>query len=261
MHAFYMLHFDQRSGIPVKIVGPGDDSDLVTLDPVVNTANPRPIPEKTPVDCSSAYNYRVKSPKLGLIYFDVPKNASSSIKTFMFSVEHKAKYDSRYSMFMSFPFWRKTFPDMVVNWSDIVELPYIKFSFLRNPYDRLVSGYRNTGWRFHYHNVTFERFVESLPERLAISPTDTHNNHYKPLSYFIPKSGGRFCLDFIGKIENFSDDFTSLLHNCNIDFDVNLLSVVNKSKPHHYKDYYTPHTRKIVEKIYGEDIELGQYIF
>ena len=90
-----------------------------------------------------------------------------------------------------------------------------------------MSGYRNSGWRFRYADLTFQQFIESLPERLATPATDAHNNHYKPLSYFIPKSNGRFCLDFIGKIENFAEDFTSLLHACNIHIDADSLFVVN----------------------------------
>jgi hypothetical protein len=262
IHAFYVLNFDRRSGIPVEPFTPDNGSESGRLAGIAPSANSQTTPEKTPVDDSPAYNYRVKSPKLGLLYFDVPKNASSSIKTLMWSVEHKDRYDSRYSMFITYAFWQQKFPGMVVQWSDIVDLPYIKFTFLRNPYDRLVSGYRNSGWRFHYQDTTFEQFVESLPERLETPPTDTHNNHYKPLSYFIPKRGGRFCLDFIGKIENFADDLTSLLHACNIHIDVRSLSVANKTKKRdHYRSYYTAHTRKIAEKTYGEDIELGKYVF
>jgi hypothetical protein len=261
IHAFYVLNFDRRSGTPVETFTPDDGSDFGRPEFVRRAADVRPVPEKTPVDSSPAYNYRLKSPKLGLIYFDVPKNASSSIKTLMFSVEHKDKYDQRYAMFIPVAFWKQYFPDMVFRWSDILDLTYIKFSFLRNPYDRLVSGYRNSGWRFTYSDVTFEEFVESLPDRLDTPPTDVHNNHYKPLSYFIPKSGGRFCLDFVGKIENFAEDFTALLHACGIHIDVSSLRVANKSKRRHYRDYYNSHTRKIAEKIYGEDIEAGRYTF
>jgi hypothetical protein len=262
IHAFYVLNFDRRSGIPVEPFTPENGSDSGRFDTIVPAVGSEPAPEKAPVDCSTVYNYRVKSDKLGIIYFDVPKNASSTIKTLMFSVEHKDKYDPRYAMFIGGALtWQRKFPGMVVRWSDIVDSPYIKFSFLRNPYDRLVSGYRNAGWRSHYEDASFEQFVESLPKRLETPPTDTYNNHYKPLRYFIPKSGGRFRLDFIGKVENFADDFTSLLHACDIHIDVRSLSVMNKSTRRHYRDYYTPRTRKIAEKIYGEDIELGKYVF
>lgn len=261
MHAFYVLKFGRRAGIPVGTARSDGACDFASPDSVPGVADARPQPERAPVDSSPAYNYRIQSPKLGLIYFDVPKNASSTIKTLMFSVEHKNRYDPRYSMFIPFTFGQKFFPAMVVQWSDIINLPYTKFSFLRNPYERLVSGYRNTGWRFHYGDMTFEQFVESLPERLDTPPTDVHNNHYKPLSYFIPKSGGRFYLDFIGKIENFSNDFAALLHICNIHINVDSLLTVNTSKHRHYRDYYTAHTREIAERIYGEDIELGQYTF
>lgn len=162
---------------------------------------------------------------------------------------------------MDFRKWQAEFYNMSVNWNEIAELPYIKFAFLRNPYERLLSGYLNTGWHFYHQNTSFEKFIESIPERVQSPATDILNNHYKPFSYFIPKIKNNFFIDFIGKVESFSSDFKLLLNSCNIDIDLKYIIPANKSQSINYKNYHTTRTRKIIEDIYGEEIELGKYTF
>ena len=257
----YLFELTKGYGYPISpfLSNLGDRSIKKTL--IQENNNTKECLKKGETDKSPVYNYRIKSPKLKLLYFETPKNASSTIKTALFSIEHKYKYDPRYSMFMDFKKWQTEFPNMIVNWNEIVELPYLKFSFLRNPYERLLSGYLNTGWHFHHNKVTFENFIESLSDRVKTPASDIFNNHYKPFSYFIPKIGNNFFIDFIGKVETFHNDFKLILNACNVDIDIDRIMTRNKSKHTDYRSYYTVKTRKIVEDIYGEDIELGKYSF
>ena len=216
--------------------------------------------EKAPVDLSDSYNFRILFRNLNLLYYEVPKNASSSIKTILFSIENESKYNEDFHRYMPTTKWQEKFPAMKVKWEDIIYSPFLKFAFLRNPYERLASGYFNTGWNFVNERISFEEFIESIPEKLKSPPSDMINIHYQPFTYFIPKINGKLHIDFIGKVENFNEDIKAILYACNVlgDFEI---PKINKSKKPNYQDLYTSRTRKIVETLYAEDIELGKYSF
>ncbi|MDJ0598217.1 MAG: sulfotransferase family 2 domain-containing protein [Crocosphaera sp.] len=216
--------------------------------------------EKSQVDLSDVFNFRILFEKLNLLFYEVPKNASSSIKTILFSIENDSKYDPRYSQYMFFEKWQKQFPAMKVNWEDITSSPYLKFSFLRNPYDRVVSGYKNTAWQSLNQDITFEEFVDQLPEKLSSPASDLINIHYQPFTYFIPKIDGKLYIDFIGKVENFDDDIRAILKASNVVGNFRIPKI-NTSRKEDYRDFYTSRTKKIVTSLYEEDIELGKYTF
>lgn len=254
LKCFYIFTFRREAGYSPEFLpkSPGQALPNKELDCSIYKAE---------VDKAPFYNYKIQSENLKLLYYEIPKNASSSLKTTLFSLEHKMKYDSAYSMFMDYRRWQKTFPTMVVTWDSLISSDFFKFMFLRNPWERLLSGYLNTGWSFHFKNVTFEQFIESLTERIATPASDILNNHYKPLSYFVPVSGSSYFVDFVGKVENFHEDFSTILSACKLKLDTSLILRKNNSKHADYQSYYTSRTRKIIENIYGDEIELGKYTF
>ncbi len=216
--------------------------------------------EKAPVDLSDSYNFRILFGNLNLLYYEVPKSASSSIKTMLFSIENESRYNQDYQRYIPTIEWQKKFPAMKVNWEDIIYSPFLKFAFLRNPYERLASGYFNTGWHYVNEGISFEEFIASIPEKLKSPPSDMINIHYQPFTYFVPKINGKLHIDFIGKVENFNEDIKVILDACNVvgDFEI---PKINKSKKPSYQDLYTSRTKKVVETLYAEDIELGKYSF
>jgi hypothetical protein len=237
--------FDQRFPIiPSK--------DIVVADPLSIT--------KAPVDESDVYNFRILFRKFNLLFYEVPKNASSTTKTVLFSIANESKVNLDYKQYMSFSKWRSEFPSMQSTWDDIVYTPSLKFAFLRNPYERLASGYYNTGWKFVNQNITFEEFLESIPEKLESPPSDMINIHYQPFTYFIPKIDGKLYIDFVGKVENFAEDIKLVLNSANI-FGNFQTPKINKSDNHNYRELYSTRSKKIVQSLYEEEIELGKYIF
>ena len=75
---------------------------------------------------------------------------------------------------------------------------YFKFTFVRNPYDRIISGYY---WRYTYH-LTKLNLNDFIYENLTTIKLD----HMIPQSEFVDES-----VDFIGKTENLQQDFEKLL--------------------------------------------------
>jgi hypothetical protein len=87
---------------------------------------------------------------------------------------------------------------------------YFKFSFIRNPYDRLYSSYKY--WKFNDY-MSFETFVtRKLPELLE----------HKTYSYFFKSQyeylygDGELLVDFVGRLENIETDINIVLENLNL---------------------------------------------
>ena len=139
-------------------------------------------------------------------------------------------------------------------------IDYIKFTFCRNPYDRLVSTYEFFNLSKRY--ITFSNFINDskLFENVKnILDQDFCLNtrleyHLLPESYFI-KHG----VDFIGRFENLQQDFDSI---CNtIGIPQQQLPQENKSNHKHYTEYYDDETREIIAEKYAKDIEYFGYKF
>jgi hypothetical protein len=130
---------------------------------------------------------------------------------------------------------------------------FFKFSFVRNPWDWLVSLYHyilenpeNDGHEATCAMGSFSKFVES---RL---------NSTKTQSSFLLDQNGRQIVDFIGRFECLDYDFEILNKRLNLD---SSLPHINQSLRTSYKYYYDSATRHIVERVYAEDIERFGYSF
>ena len=141
---------------------------------------------------------------------------------------------------------------------------YKIFTFVRNPYDRLVSTYnylkaggttpgdRKIRDSLNLFTLTFEEFVH------LIADTDTRGKiqHCLPQVKFIEPEQGWDKIN-IFRFENINNDFT---HACEyVGIGSHKLPHLNKSKHTHYTEYYNDSTRKLVHDIYKEDIEAFNY--
>jgi len=134
---------------------------------------------------------------------------------------------------------------------------YFKFSFVRNPWDWLVSRYH---WsRYRQRLITFE-FPEFLVrvERGDL-PEPWMTEAVAPQIDRITIDG-TIAVDFVGRFERLDDDFD---HVCSV---LRLearppLSHVFKSDHAFYADYYDDETKATVERLYAADIEAFGYRF
>jgi hypothetical protein len=138
----------------------------------------------------------------------------------------------------------------------------IKFCFVRNPWDRLVSTF------FYLKNLkNLKHQPLSSHKTVYLSKVTTfedwiikHENKEQGLEnlngfWLSPQTNwvGENFFDFIGRFENLEIDFKKL-------FDKNLPHL-NKTFHENYKKYYTLRTQEIVEKWYFEDIKKFNYKF
>lgn len=142
---------------------------------------------------------------------------------------------------------------------------YFKFTFVRNPWDRIVSV---------YHYLKEGGFAPEEKKWIEIlKPYDTFNKficewfikgefndkvHFLPQYIFLFDSD-RLMVDFIGRYEFLEQDF---MYVCDKIGTSSLLLKINTSKRiPDYRQYYTEESKKIVAEYYSKDISLFKYSF
>ena len=131
---------------------------------------------------------------------------------------------------------------------------FFKFGFCRNPWDRLVSIYHGRRQILKDKNtreLSFGDFILSLDLQRMVYPVIS--------KYWFLKKDGNIGLDFIGRFENFQEDFNFICDKIGIPRQE--LSRINKSKHKHYTEYYDDETKQIVAEKYAKDIEHFGYEF
>ena len=149
----------------------------------------------------------------------------------------------------------------------------IKFAFIRNPYARIVSAYKmfhsSVRWRrvfptfddfidliqwfnIHEHAVTNEVSIPVFMQR--IEDIIHHCSSFHNPKYMINQ------MDYIGRVESLNEDLIKITDMLNID--PIQVKHLNKSKSEYdYRDFYSSFSKRIVSKIYQEDIERFKYQF
>ncbi len=143
------------------------------------------------------------------------------------------------------------------------------FTFVRNPFDRLVSFfqnkyiYKNGGYNF-YQLAKQESFFPKvgsfaeLAHKMSKAPDAYLNEHIEPQYLKIDRLqdlGAK--INFIGKFENLESDFEKIRTK----FHLLPLEQRMKSTGEHsdWRDYYTPRTAKMIYKRYRKDFERFGY--
>ncbi len=137
---------------------------------------------------------------------------------------------------------------------------YFKFAFVRNPWDRLVSCWKNKvvdsnalGFtpEEHQRMQAFPAFVDYV----ATLDIGNCNRHIQLQSHLIDLN----AIDFIGRFERFNDDFRIVADT--IGMDMAKLELHNQSQRQDYHSYYDDALTEQVADIYRKDIQLFGYRF
>ena len=141
---------------------------------------------------------------------------------------------------------------------------YFKFSFVRNPWDRMVS----MGKYSSFYGVTFLHDRISLPgyfkkfSPIEIDPRSTsREDKFNPIENSIYLNILNEDLDFIGKLENIQEDFSVVCEAIGKPAEELVNDKSHMSKHNHYTEYYNDETREIVAEKYAKDIEYFGYKF
>jgi hypothetical protein len=139
------------------------------------------------------------------------------------------------------------------------------FTFVRNPYSRLVSWFSYCRqpshiqpWARHlYVGKTFAEWVmEGCPHHFR--RLFGLNPFY--LTEYLWDSNGSVLVDFVGRVENYAADFDYVCKQLGVPTPP--LQHVNKSKHENYRKYYKdPLVRKLADGMFAEDCEAFDYTF
>ena len=137
-----------------------------------------------------------------------------------------------------------------------------KFSFVRNPWARVVSSY------FFYKNKDRESTTEEGRHKIFLARTksfewwvrnmtalNTAANQYPRMV----DDNGDLSIDFIGKTENLEKDLNFILNTLSLESPK--IPELNSSNHNHYSSYYDAFTSNIVYQVCKIDIEKFGYNF
>lgn len=204
------------------------------------------------------------------VYVEIPKVACSSIKVALaellaIEIEHEDPHQT-------------PFPTVACELTASGPLypGLFSFTFVRNPWDRLVSCYRDKilgevdGFthfilrpgvadclaRFEAFRpgMSFDRFVRAV----ASIPDEEADPHFRSQSCFVTNRSGEIAVDFAGRFESLEVEFAEIGERLGIPA-MNLPRLQAAPVRRDYRGYYTTTTRKIVAGRFGNDIELFEY--
>jgi len=129
---------------------------------------------------------------------------------------------------------------------------YYKFTFERNPFDKMVSWYWDKKWRDQF-NKSFQEFCVYC----------SNNPEEFPLSYDLYSIKDKVVVDFVGKYETLKKDFDYVCKKLGLPSigEFPLLRTGYREDPSHYSKYYDYETQKIVEKHFWREIQQFNYKF
>ena len=151
---------------------------------------------------------------------------------------------------------------------------YWKFCLVRNPWDRLVSCWKqkvcNTnssrvdanrvaaslaGYDEFFPGMSFERFVHAVAE----IPDEHANGHFRSQYTFVTDEQGNLVVDFVGRMEAIEMDMNHVFRTIGVSGHSVPHLLSSGKKP--YAEYYNRETRELVAKRFACDISLFKYLF
>ena len=197
------------------------------------------------------------------IFIHIPKGAGTSLSYAL--SEHMSKSDIFRGHSRHVPV-HITFQDLQ-ELKPRIEKDRFTFTFVRNPWDRMVSLYYYllrrskkgaTGLRYRRpraialvpNGITFNHWILNL-ENIEQTPWEK-----KPLTH--QQFNWAEGVDFVGRVENIQKDFDFVCNKLNLKC---TLKHRNATPHDHYTALYTPESRDKIATIFAEDIERYGYKF
>ena len=143
---------------------------------------------------------------------------------------------------------------------------YYKFTFVRNPWDKIFSCYRflKKGGTTPYHSKWKDQVLNSYPDFNSfvkgwVNKKNIYSfSHFLPQFWFLTFYDFNLQVDFIGKFENLNEDFLKITNKLNINSDLLHLNKSDNIRKMYF-DYYNQESIDIIADLYKEDIDLFKY--
>ncbi len=128
---------------------------------------------------------------------------------------------------------------------------YYKFAFIRNPYDRMISG-----WNHMNKQIPFKEYV-----KMKGFVTDMEYIHvFMNQAKHIMNERGQIVTNFIGHFETLEEDLNKVLNHLKIFYRIhNPYQIVNSHKHLHFSSYYDQETLNNVNLLMDDDLKHFDY--
>lgn len=206
-----------------------------------------------------------------LIFIHIPKCAGSSINKFYFENKQIDWRVPNYEVLYGWCPKRKIHLQHATTkqlleteliseekWDD-----YFKFTFVRNPWDRMYSSYL---WVMQDRNVkgSFKEYVEKRGVFKNIVNTargKTNRGVHLLRQVDFLDLNGKFQVDFIGQFEKFNEDIIRLNKMLQFQNKFNIHEKKNTARMKHYSLFFTNSNKELVSDLYSEDATQFRYNF
>lgn len=207
------------------------------------------------------------------VYVEVPKVACSSIKIVLadwLGVDLEAVGGDPHRARFPQPGPRRAGPKLYP--------ALFSFAFVRNPWDRLVSCYRDKvlgetpdfttfhpGRGVAYCLARFDAFRPGMSfgefvEAVTAIPDDEADEHFRSQHTFLTNHDGQIAVDFVGRFERLDKDFAVVRRR--LGFAWTPLPRIQATRTRvDYVQYYDSDTRAAVARRYAKDMQLFGYPF
>lgn len=132
---------------------------------------------------------------------------------------------------------------------------YLKFAFVRNPFDRFVS-YCAFMTRA---NGAFLAKPQEVMRHILFEARPLEHVLFQPQHSFVTDADGQLLADVVGRVEEMQASYDALCERIGIAGAA--LGQVNSSRRGSYRDYYDPPLIDGVAQLYRRDLELFGYEF
>jgi hypothetical protein len=134
---------------------------------------------------------------------------------------------------------------------------YFRFAFIRNPWDRIVSCWRDKiigkdTLKYNNDKEDFENFVDYVAKNIDL---DYGNSHLRLQSRLIDLNH----IDYLGRFETFQKDIIEVMNILGIKALIKKKNASNRIED--YREYYSNSTKDKVAKLYKKDIKIFNYEF
>jgi hypothetical protein len=207
------------------------------------------------------------------VYIEIPKVACSSIKIALAGLlgidlgpANGNPHEVAFPTLSATPSGAELYPGL------------FSFGFVRNPWDRLVSCYRDKilgevpdFTAFHptrgiaHCLARFEAFRPAMTFRdfvrvVADISDDDADDHFRAQRTFVSNAAGDIAVNFIGRFENLASDFSRVAETLGLP-GLELTRAQALRAKRRYAEFYSAETRSIVATRFREDIHLFGYDF
>jgi len=189
------------------------------------------------------------------VFFHIPKTAGGSMTALLskytdkqIDIKDKSKqgWMTRYHVNTKKQSFNSMHSFVDPNYNDHNCKDMFSFSFVRNPYTRIISLYK---FLKRYKHLTFLGFCQYLNVNKQVNV-----NQYKYLTL-----QNEIPLDFVGRYENIKEDFDYVCEEIGIPERYIDLGFEHKQDLINYKDYYCDESKKIIDEIFDMDFKTFDY--